>query len=342
MRYDLLTIGDPTIDTFLKIHDAHLALQVDPGRTQLCIDYADKIPVDEYHRLAAGGCVNVAVSASRLGLATAVYGFVGDDVEGKAVVTELEGDGVSADLVAIDRERGTNASTAVVFRGERTIFVWHQHREYLLPELPPVEWIYLTSVGPPSPAVKRLHDAVCAEVDRTSALLAFAPGTHQLRMGAGALAGLLRRSRLLLLNRREAGELTGREGASPEELLAALHALGPQTVVMTDGPSGSHASDGTRLLRTGIMDSPIVDRTGAGDAYGSALLVALHLDRPLAEAMAWGTVQAAHCVTAFGATPGLVGRAELEADAARHPELAGRPPAVKPTARQVRARAASR
>jgi hypothetical protein len=41
LELDLVTIGDPTIDTFLKIHDAHLALQVQPNETQLCIDYAD-------------------------------------------------------------------------------------------------------------------------------------------------------------------------------------------------------------------------------------------------------------------------------------------------------------
>jgi ribokinase len=313
------------VDTFLKIHDAHLALQVDPGRTELCIDYADKIPVDEYHQVAAGGCVNVAVSTSRLGLATALHGFIGDDAAGQAVLSELEADRVGVDLVAVDGERGTNASTALVFRGERTIFVWHQHRDYRLPELPPLRWIYLTSVGPPGPAVRRLHDEVCAEVDRTGVLLAFAPGTHQLLMGAGPLAGLLRRSRLLLLNRREAGELTGREGASPETLLAALGQLGPAIVAMTDGPDGSYTSDGTRALWSGILDSPIVDRTGAGDAYASALLAGLQLGRPLAEAMAWGTVQAAHCVATFGATPGLIRRAELEAEVARHPELAGRP-----------------
>jgi len=324
MTLDLLAIGDPTVDTFLKIHDAHLALQVDPGRAQLCIDYADKIPVDSYHRMTAGGCVNVAISASRLGLASAVYGFVGDDAEGKFILSELESDDVGVSLMAIDAKNGTNASTAVVFRGERTIFVWHQRRDYRLPELPSLPWIYLTSVGPPGPAVRRLHDEVCAEVDRSGALLAFAPGTHQLRMGADALSGLLRRSRVLLLNRREAGALTGREGAPLEEMMATLRELGPQAVVITDGPGGSYASEGAELLWSGILDSPIVDRTGAGDAYASALVAALHLGRPLGEAMAWGTVQAAHCVTAFGATPGLVRRRELEAEVGRHPELPGR------------------
>jgi len=325
VHFDLLAIGDPTVDTFLKIHEAHLALQLDPSQTQLCIDYADKIPVDEYHQLAAGGCVNVAVSAARLGLRTTLYGFTGADSGGAAVRSALESEGVDLGLLAIDRARGTKASTALVFRGERTIFVWHQRRRYRLPALPEVDWVYLTSVGPPGAAVTRLHQAVCEAVGANGARLAFAPGTHQLRMGPAALAGLLRRSRVLLLNLREAGELTCRAGATVEELLSALHELGPELVVMTDGPAGSYASDRRRRLRSGILDSPIVDSTGAGDAYASALVAALQLGRPLAEAMAWGTVQAARCVSVFGTTPGLVRRVELEAEVAAHQELAGRP-----------------
>jgi hypothetical protein len=59
MELDLVAIGDPTIDTFLKIHDAHLALQVRPDQTQLCIDYADKIPVDEASGTRRSGILSV-------------------------------------------------------------------------------------------------------------------------------------------------------------------------------------------------------------------------------------------------------------------------------------------
>ena len=48
-------------------------MTVKPAQTQLCIDYADKIPVDEFHRMAGGNCINAAVAAARLGLKVAVY-----------------------------------------------------------------------------------------------------------------------------------------------------------------------------------------------------------------------------------------------------------------------------
>ena len=323
MSFDLIAIGDPTVDTFLKIHEAHLALRVNPSQAELCIDYADKIPVDDHYRYAAGGGVNVSTSVSRLGLKVAYYGVTGEDAEGESIRSALGREGVDISLMDRDSERGTNASTALVFRGERTIFVWHQPRRYLLPALPVTGWIYLTSLGPPGPYVERLHAEVCRQVDSAGLGLAFNPGTHQLRMGAEALSDLLRRTRLLVVNRQEAMELSQAGNVSMLDLLKSLHRIGPRVVVITDGAAGSYAFDGNAFLKAGILETPVVDRTGAGDAYTSAVLTAHLLGRPLNEAMAWGSVQAAHVVQVYGATPGLVRRHELEAELALHPELIG-------------------
>jgi ribokinase len=321
--FDVVTIGDPTIDTFLKIHEAHLALRVQPDRTELCIDYADKIPVDELHRLPAGNCVNAGVAAARLGLRVAVYGVTGDDQEGRSIVSALNDEGIDTSLMAVDRNRSTNSSTALVFRGERTLFVWHQPRAYRLPELPPAAWVYATSLGPRGAPVARLHRDLIDRLERHPARLAFSPGTHQLRMGLRALAPLLQRSDLLLLNRREACELTGVDG-HPKEQLKALRRLGPKGVVMTDGTRGSFAFDGGRFLKTGVLQLPVIDRTGAGDGYSATLVAAVHLGRPLENAMAWATVQAAHVVGVFGATPGLLGRRGILREVSLHPELVAR------------------
>lgn len=322
MALDLLAIGDPTIDTFMRIHDAHLALQVDPDRTELCIDYADKIPVDQLHRIPAGNSVNAAFAAARLGLHTALYGVTGDDSDGRWVRQELEAAAVDTSLMEWDRRQSTNASTALVFRGERTLFVWHQPRRYHLPALPETAWIYATSVGPRGPAVVRLHATLLRELKKhRTARLAFSPGTHQLRMGLRALAPMLRASDLLLLNRHEAEELTCHRGADTKALLRALHGLGPRAVVMTDGVRGSYAFDGERFLRSGILKLPVVDRTGAGDAYGATVVSALQSGLDLATAMAWGTAQAAFVVSAVGASRGLVGRRRLQAVVREHAGL---------------------
>ena len=325
MAFDLVCIGDPTIDTFLKINDEHVALKVSPQHSQLSIDYAEKIPVDELHRMPAGNCVNAAIAAGRLGLRAALYGVTGADAEGRSIREDLESEGVDTSLMAVDRVRSTNSSTALVFRSERTLFVWHQPRTYHLPTLPDTAWVYATSVGPRGRNVVKLHNALCRQLAERPIRLAFSPGTHQLRMGARDLAPLLRRTELLLLNRGEAEGLTGLERADPKDLLRALHCLGPRMSVITDGVCGSYAFDGVEFLKAGILDLPIVDRTGAGDAYSATFVAALHLGCDLRTAMAWATVQAAYVVTVFGATPGLVSRRRLQATLRDHPEVVGAP-----------------
>ena len=79
--------------------------------------------------------------------------------------------------------------------------------------------------------------------------------------------------------------------------------------------------NGDLYLRTGVLPVPVVDRTGAGDSFGATVMVALQMGRPLAVAMAWWTVQAAHVVGVFGATPGLLRRRRLQAAVSMRPEL---------------------
>lgn len=317
MEPRVLAIGDPTLDTYLSIHQAHLALALDRDRGLLCIDYADKIPVDAYLQTAGGNAANVARAMARLGMPTALYGVIGGDPGGETVVRSLVDAGVDVRWLAVDPARSTNASTALLFQGERTLFVWHQPRSYQLPRaaLPPC--VYLTSVGPPGPAVERLHQDVCEAVGASRVQLVFSPGTHQLRMGRRALAPLLERCDTLVLNREEGGELAGMPADDMPALLAALHDLGPRTVVVTDGSRGSWALAGGQVARCGTTPVAVVDRTGAGDAYSSAFTCARLLGRPVAEAMLWGTIEAESVVGRVGASAGLLTREQLLAELRR-------------------------
>ena len=82
---------------------------------------------------------------------------------------------------------------------------------------------------------------------------AFQPGTFQIAMGAEAMAGLYRRAEVLICNREEAVEIGGGDHGQLSEILQSLHRLGPKIVVVTDGPEGAYASDGSAALpRAGV------------------------------------------------------------------------------------------
>ena len=144
-KYDIISIGDPTIDTFLLIHD--IEIKKINGAQKAIINWGDKLPVDEFYRTVAGNAANNAVGSSRLGLKTAFYTVLANDTGGREIIHKMKKEKVSTEYVVIDEKHPTNASTVISYKGERTILVYHEHRKYKLPKLAASEWVYLTSLG---------------------------------------------------------------------------------------------------------------------------------------------------------------------------------------------------
>ena len=145
--FDLITIGDSTIDTFIRIHDATVECDINHQECKICVKYGDKIPVDSIAHGVAGNAANVAVGCSKLGLRTAIYTNLGDDDHGKNIKQVLERENVANDYVEVHSGKDSNLSVVLTFQGERTIFVYHQDWDYRLPNLVDASWIYLTSMA---------------------------------------------------------------------------------------------------------------------------------------------------------------------------------------------------
>ncbi len=85
--------------------------------------------------------------------------------------------------------------------------------------------------------------------------------------------------------------------------------------VITDGLNGATAKDSNgEFVQKGIYDNgqPVLDRTGAGDAFSSGFMSAILLKKSLKEAVAWGIVNAGSRVRVIGASNGLLDREEME------------------------------
>jgi ribokinase len=308
--FDLISFGDATIDMFLTISEANVHCNLKSERCELCLSYADKIPVDAVERIdGAGNASNNAVGATRLGLHTAIVSTVGNDGTGEGIVRHWQDAGVATNFVTIDHARGTNYSTVINFKGERTILVYHEPRDYRFPEaLPAATWAYYTSLAAGSEV---LHAPLLAWVRQHGVKLLFQPGTFQLKMGKEAIAPLIGASEITIMNKEEAERIVG-EGNDMGALLAGLRALGAKTAVITDGPKGSCVDDGTQRLSLGIYDVPAVERTGCGDAYATGLMAALSQGLPMSEAMRWGTVNSASVLGHVGPQKGLLTRAQMD------------------------------
>src|SRR5689334_9859098 len=111
--FDIISIGDPMIDTFLIIHDIKIE-EID-GQKKAIINWGDKLPVDKFYRTVAGNAANNAVGNARLGLKTAYYCVVAHDTGGREIVHKMEKEGVSTRYIEKNDRHPTNASMVLSY-----------------------------------------------------------------------------------------------------------------------------------------------------------------------------------------------------------------------------------
>jgi len=323
--FDVIAVGDTTQDVFLQVSDANLQCDINHKHCKICFDFADKIAVEKKTDIAAvGNAANNAIGVSRLGRTAALYTIVGDDVQGRLAADVLKENGVDTQYLVFDKAHGTNFSAVINFQGERTILVYHEPRDYRLPALAAPRWVYLTSAS--GQGVAALHEQVLNYLAQNESVrLAFNPGTHQMHLGREKLLPLLARTETLFLNREEAAEVLGVDTNDVATLVRGFHELGVKVMVLTDGPSGSYASDGETVWFLRIFAGPVIERTGSGDAFGSGYLAARASGKDIPEAMLWGNGNATSVVQYIGAREGLLDEGGvtkiIENNSAARPEV---------------------
>lgn len=224
----------------------------------------------------------------------------------------FKSEGVSTDLISVDKGKGSNFSTVINYGAERVIFVFHEHREYKLPELPKTPWVYYSSSAA---GHEVLHGAINNHIKQSGAKLGFNPGTFQLHEGVEGMKEILEVVHVLLLNREEAHRLVGGNKGDTKNLQQKLHELGPKIVIITDARNGTFAYDSIDnvYLHAGIPEeSPVVERTGAGDAFSTGSIAALGNGKDLSEALIWGTLSSTSVVQFIGAREGLLTQDRME------------------------------
>jgi ribokinase len=128
---------------------------------------------------------------------------------------------------------------------------------------------------------------------------------------------LLREVDLLTPNESELRILSGLAPDDPTDtvsLARRLQARGVRRLVVTCGEQGALVIDasGTVTEVSGVPTA-VVDTTGAGDAFNSALAVAVASGRPLVEAACFAACAGALACTRLGVIPALPTRQALEA-----------------------------
>ena len=322
--YDLISIGDTVIDTYLPIDDAEI-LEKD-GKKYLGLKWGYKIPVADGISVVAGNAANNSIGASRLKLNTAIYTNVGnkdDEQNDDRIKAKLKKEGVDIRYIAETDDLPSNHNIVLTYKGERTILVHHQPFKFQLPDLDKSKWVYLTSMAPnyiETPLINQLINYL----DRSGAKLAYQPGTYQIKLGSKPQHRILSAVDFFILNAEEAIHFLGYGKKTPvpiKDLLLKLSELGPKKVVITDGAKGSFGFDGENYYKLDCFPAKLVEMTGAGDAYATGTMAALLYGHPLQEAMRWGAANSASVVEQMGSTPGLLSLNKMEEKLKEHRKI---------------------
>jgi len=296
--FNLITIGDATIDNIIIIDEAQVKCDLKKDTRLLCLNYAEKIPIKHSAQSIGGNATNIAVGCKKLGADVGIITELGDDINGFMIKHELEIKKINTVGIKMIKGAETRYSVILNYRGERTILSHYSDRQYTLPKIPKTQWLYYTSLGK---SFEKLQKQLLKYIFKNpETKLALNPGSYQMKEGLLAIKKILPHVNLLFVNRQEAEKLVGKKKTT-SALITALLKNGVRQVVMTDGEKGSFATDGKDIYFMKSYPIKAKAKTGAGDAYASGFLSALLHQKNPTEAMRWGTANASGVIREIGA-----------------------------------------
>jgi ribokinase len=301
----IITFGAATQDVFMLGKALHARRDV---RTR---DYVEQFPlgakvdVDEVVFDTGGGATNAAVTFARQGFQAAFVGKIGHDPAGTEVVRTLTKEGVGIERLVKDPKRTTGYSVILVAsNGERTILS-HRGASHELKAKDiairtlEADWFYISSLAGNMDLLAKL----LKHANNHGIQVAIDPGNAELAQ-MKKLRSLLPLITVLKCNAQELAQIFG--GANLAETVVRAHGVCPY-VVGTNGAAGSYAAVAGKLYQAGMYAKvKPVDRTGAGDAFGSGLVAALAKGLGIEDALSLGSANATSVVAQIGAKAGIL------------------------------------
>ena len=293
----ILVIGDVMLDKYVWGDASRLSPEA-------------PVPVVRVDRetAVAGGAANVAFNLAALGARADLFGWVGEDEDGRHLRSLLGGGHVSLLPGAVSPSIPTIVKTRVVCRRQQVCRLDREAepsvyaltpadlRETLAPAAERADAILLSDYGKGLLSNETLRGILA--LPRRPVIVTLDPKP---RAGVD-YAGVT----LMTPNRSEALRLAGIDDASgpfpAEAVCAALHErFAPRHLVITLGPEGMLLSEGGRPLeRIPTFAREVFDVSGAGDTVIAALTLAIAAGFPLPDAARFANVAAGIVVGKLG------------------------------------------
>lgn len=301
----ILAIGKATQDVFLKSDEFDPYLEGKVAYTHLPL--GAKLEVDEVLFATGGNATNVAVTIARQGLHAGYMWALGLDPASHTVLAELDAEGVDTQHVVQDERYRAGYSTILLSNsGERTILNYRgvaansDGSPLDLDAIKNYDWVYPSSLAF---AGLGLLSKIVDIAKQNGVKVMLNPAGPELAK-PDQLKHILEDVDILCVNKEEMQKLA--EGETLDELVRHGANL-CDVVIVSDGPNGVIATDGKTVVRAGMYeDVPVIDRTGAGDAFASGFLSQWSQGKSLEESIIFASANSTSVVTQIGAKQGIL------------------------------------
>ena len=308
--FDVITVGSNTVDVFVHTESDLITIKTPYSEEEL-IAYpsGSKILIKKLSFRIGGGGTNTAVSFSRLGLKTAYLGKVGDDDNGKKVLSLLKKEKINF-VGLVDSKEQTGYSIILDSIGQdRTILTNKGANNNLRfgeinKKKLKARWFYFSSMMADS-LITLDHLAHFAHENEMN--IAFNPSSYLIKENKNLVLHILAKAKILLFNKEEAELLCGpHEIHEIKKMLKKIHQMGPDIVVITDGANGCYASDKLHFYSIRPRKTKVIETTGAGDAFASSFLTGFIKKREMDFALRMGMANSEAVIQHIGAKENLL------------------------------------
>ncbi len=305
--FDIITFGSATKDIFLRMSQG-VVKDCDEFVAQkgICFPLGSKAKVEDIYFTSGGGGTNTAVTFAKQGFSVAYCGKIGDDNPGEYILKELDHYRVSKELVSTIKEKPTNHSVIIdVPENDRTIFVYrgasnlHSLNDADENNLK-AKWFYIA----PS-TFSLLSDAIEYARDNEIKVMVN-PSKDCLKNEK--IKELLKNVDILIMNMEEASILTGISYNNRKDILEKISLFCKGIIIVTQGVEGVFAYDHKYFYKTKPLITTAVDRTGAGDSFGSGFLSGFIKNGDIEEGLNLGIANSTSCLQKKGAKHGLLSK----------------------------------
>ena len=294
--YDVVGLGQNSVD--------QLAVIAEFPRSNT------KHRIERFARLPGGQVASAMVCCARLGWRARYVGRFGDDELGRVGLASLSDEGVDISAAQTVDARTRFAIVLVDARtGDRTV-LWDRDPALSLKPGDVADDVWRSS--------RALHvdcdDIPAATAAAKSAKASGALTVIDVEAVLPGVPALLRHIDVIIASEGFPEKLTGHKDTGTA-LAAMAKEYGPAVACVTLGSAGSLAICQGREIRTPAFDVPVVDSTGAGDAFRGGFIsgyLAAGAEADIADVLTFATAVAALKCRSLGARDGLPRPADVE------------------------------